>query len=94
MGITDSLGRLRFAYLEVVELTLFSRQTETIHYDGPRTDGPIVIPFESGKWYRVAYRRDMNVNTGYQIQKVPYLFLEHPMLPGVSIGFRRDTFFT
>lgn len=79
--------------LDALELTYFSRDTQIVSYIGSRAPNGVDLPFVAGHWYRVAYRREMDVQIGTpRPEPREFLFLEHPTFPGVAIGFRRDTF--
>lgn len=76
-----------------LELTYFSRDTQIVSYIGPRAPNGVDLTFVAGRWYRVAYRKEMAVQIDTpRPEPREFLFLEHPTLPGVAIGFRRDTF--
>lgn len=88
---------------EDAEFTLFSRDAQNVAYR-PQQRQPdvfdygvtemVYLLFEPGKWYRVAYRRDMEMESPeLGRHTAEFIFLEHPDHPGLAIGFRRDTFF-
>jgi len=85
----------------MVEFLLFNRENQSVGYR-PRRPQPGVfdygvteiqyILFEFGKWYRVAYRKEMRVADDAGDRPEEFVFLEHPDMTGVAIGFRRDHF--
>lgn len=89
--------------VENIELALFSRDPQNVAYR-PQQPQPgvfdygvtqmVYLLFETGKWYRVAYRRDMEMESPeLGRHTAEFIFLEHPDHPGLAIGFLRDTFF-
>ena len=67
---------------------LFSCDDETVAFRDHE------LPFVRRNWYRLCYRRDMQMVDEYNqpTHTEEYVILEHPMLPGVAIGFNRKRF--
>lgn len=87
-----SINRIQFQTQqnEDLELLLFSRHSQDVRLYG---ENEKFLFFETGKWYRVAYRRDIQMNEKHNFRMEPFVFLEHPEKPGIAIGFKTSTFY-
>lgn len=79
-----------------IEFTLFSMPTvamPTPPHTINRESLPDMVTFEHGKFYKVAYLKDVDcVTTDGQQYVAEYIFLEHPDLPDGVVGFRKSSF--
>lgn len=99
----NTLHGFKFEKVEnpITELFWFSRETENVPYPPPQQNyyfehakvQTVYVLFEENKWYRIAYRKQMEFNCPDDgVHMAEFVFLEHPELLGVAIGFRRKAF--